>query len=53
MGFGQSKSRILETGDILIQTYEIELIITDTKWIYATYPDLGFVVKQKVRKMRF
>jgi hypothetical protein len=40
------KYRYLES----IQTFEIELIIADTKWIYATYPDFGFVVKQKVRK---
>jgi hypothetical protein len=35
----------------IIQTFEIELIIADTKWIYATYPAFGFVVKQKVPKM--
>jgi hypothetical protein len=36
----------------LIQTFEIELIVADAKWIYARYPDFGFGVKQKVRKMR-
>ena len=36
----------------IIQTFEIELIIADTLWIYETYPIFNFVVKPKARKMR-
>jgi hypothetical protein len=29
--------RIFSSGDEIIQTFEIDLIIADTKWIYEPY----------------
>ena len=36
----------------IIQTFEIELIIADTKWIYEPYRIFKSGVKLKSRKMR-
>jgi hypothetical protein len=35
----------------IIQTFEIELIIADTKWISEPYRIFSFGVKPKARKM--
>ena len=43
-----ANSRYIE----IIQTFEIEQIITDTFWIYETYPIFDFVVKPHARKKR-
>jgi len=36
----------------LIWTFKNNVIIADTKWIYATYRIFSFGVKLKARKMR-
>jgi len=36
----------------VVQTFEIELIIADTKWIYEPYRIFKSGVKLKSRKMR-
>ena len=44
------KTKYQPTGDILIQTFEIELIIADTKLIYAPYRIFKSGVKLKARE---
>ena len=36
----------------IIQTFEIEMIITDTKWISETYRTFNYSVKLEARKIR-